>query len=334
MKHSRWTKISTMRKRHQGRDKAQRLFMTPPEGPSSASGMIATEPLPRLGFVLLAAITFFWGFNWPIMKIVLGEIPPWTFRTLCLVFGGFGLLSLAKANGLSLAIPKGELKPLLLVAFMNITGWHLCSAYGIVHMEAGRAAIIAYTMPVWASILGCFILGERLTVGRLFGLGLGISGLTVLIGPDIKALGSAPIGAVFMLGSAISWAAGTVFIKYFSWTIPITLLTGWQLILGGIPVVIGALILEPLTVIFQLSSQVMLAMVYVIILPMIFCQWAWFKVVKLFPASVASIGTLAIPIIGVLSSALVLREPVGFQELAALVLVVMALAIVMIRPEA
>jgi drug/metabolite transporter (DMT)-like permease len=56
-------------------------------------------------------------------------------------------------------------------------------------------------------------------------------------------------------------------------------------------------------------------------------------VVNLFPANVASIGTLAIPVIGVLSSAVVLGEPVGFGEIAALILVVMALSIVMIRPK-
>jgi drug/metabolite transporter (DMT)-like permease len=57
------------------------------------------------------------------------------------------------------------------------------------------------------------------------------------------------------------------------------------------------------------------------------------KVVQLFPASVASIGTLAVPVIGVLSSAVVLGEPIGFGEIAALILVVMALSIVMMRPQ-
>jgi drug/metabolite transporter (DMT)-like permease len=65
----------------------------------------------------------------------------------------------------------------------------------------------------------------------------------------------------------------------------------------------------------------------------ILCSWAWNKVVNLYPASVASIGTLAIPVIGVLSSAVVLGEPVGFGEIAALILVVMALSIIMIRPK-
>jgi len=292
-----------------------------------------TETLPKLGLVLLIFLSIFWGSSWPIMKIGLREIPVWTFRTLCLFLGGFGVLGIAKTSGVKLTIPRSELRPLIFVSLLNVTGWHLCSAYGLVHMDAGRAVIIGYTMPVWASILGSFVLGERLTLARLTGLFLGIAGLFILIGPDLKILGSVPLGAIFMLGAAVTWAGGTVFLKYFRWTMPITVLTGWQLIFGGIPVIIGALILEPTTVLLQVSWRATLATGYAILIGNIFCFWAWVKVVNLFPASVASIGTLAIPVIGVLSSAMVLGEPIGFGEIAALILVVMALSIVMIRPK-
>jgi drug/metabolite transporter (DMT)-like permease len=303
--------------------------MTDPIKPKEA----ATETLPQLGVVLLIFLSIFWGSSWPIMKVGLREIPVWTFRTLCLFLGGFGVLLMAKVNGLNLTVPRSELRPLILVSLLNVTGWHLCSAYGLVHMDAGRAVIIGYTMPVWASILGGVVLGERLTLARLAGLFLGITGLLILIGPELKVLGSVPLGVIFMLGAAVTWAGGTVFLKYFRWTMPITVLTGWQLILGGIPVVIGALILEPTTVLLRVSWRAALATGYAILIGNIFCFWAWMKVVQLFPASVASIGTLAVPVIGVLSSAVVLGEPIGFGEIAALILVVMALSIVMMRPQ-
>ena len=66
--------------------------------------------------------------------------------------------------------------------------------------------------------------------------------------------------------------------------------------------------------------------------PMSFCQWAYFKVVGLLPASVAAIGTLAIPVIGVYSSHLVLGEAVGVSELLALLLVLSALVLVLLVP--
>jgi drug/metabolite transporter (DMT)-like permease len=74
-------------------------------------------------------------------------------------------------------------------------------------------------------------------------------------------------------------------------------------------------------------------MVYIIFLPICYCQWAWIKVVELFPATIASIGTLLIPVLGVFSSALVLGERIGLQEILALVLVLIALMISLIRPK-
>jgi len=65
---------------------------------------------------------------------------------------------------------------------------------------------------------------------------------------------------------------------------------------------------------------------------MLFCHLSWFTVVKIFPASVASIGTLAIPIVGVFSSSLVLGEKLGYREVMAMILVVIALGIVLIGP--
>jgi drug/metabolite transporter (DMT)-like permease len=293
---------------------------------------IKTEKLPRLGFFLLAILSIFWGTSWPIMKIAVGEILPWTFRSLCIFFGGLGVLILAKVTGSKLTIPRAELRPLLLVALLNSTCWHLGSAYGLIYMKAGRAAIIAFTMPVWASILAIFILGERLTWARLLGLCFGVAGLLILITPDIRTIGSAPLGAVFMLGAAVSWALGTVFLKYFHWTMPTAVLAGWQTFLGGIPVIIGALMFEPTAALLQVSWRAILAVSYIIILPMTLCNWAYVRLVQIFPASLAAIGTLAIPVIGVFSSAFVLGESVGTQEIAALILVLMALATSMVNP--
>jgi len=290
------------------------------------------ERLSTSGLLLLAGLSLFWGVNWPIIKIVLAEIPVWTFRTLCLVCGGLGLLGLVRVNGVSLTIPKKELGPLLMVAVLNVTGWHLCSAYGVYYMQAGRASIIAYTMPVWAAILSGIILKEPLGFRQILGLFFGMAGLAALIGPDVASLGTTPVGAVFMLGAAVSWAAGTVFVKYFTWTMPTTLLTGWQLVMGSIPVIIGALIMDPVTSILQLSLKGIMAMAYMILLPMIFCYWAWFRVVSILPATLAAICTLSIPVIGVFSSAMMLGEAITLQEMIALGLVLVALAVVMIRP--
>ncbi len=290
------------------------------------------QVLPAAGFALLAALSLLWGLNWPFMKIALGEIPVWPFRSLSLIVGGGALLLITALGGRSLRVAGGEIRPLLLCTVFNIVGWHLCSAYGISLMAAGRASIIAFTMPLWAAILGGILLGEHLTWRRWLGLALGMAGLAVLIGPDLGVVGRTPWGAAFMLGAALSWALGTVLMKRFTWSLPIAALAGWQLLLGAIPVTLGAFIIGDWPDPAALSREALIALAYVLIVPMIFCHWAWFKVVSLFPAVLAAIGTLAIPIVGVLSSGLILGEPIGAREILALALVCAALVIVLILP--
>ena len=300
-------------------------------GPSARANQVV---LPASGFILLAGLTFFWGANWPAMKIALDEIPVWTFRTICLFAGGGGLLLLAKLSGQRLRVPRAEIRPLLLCALFNIIGWHLFSGYGVSNMEAGRASIIAFTMPLWAALLGRPVLGEPLTARKLVGLALGMAGLALLIGPDIGIVGRFPIGAACMLGAAMTWGTGTVMVKRYAWSLSTTVLVGWQLLAGAVPVTIGMFLIEGTPDLGGVSSAALLATLYCIALPMLFCHWAYFKVVRIFPASIAAIGTLAIPVVGVISSALVLGEAIGLAEIAALALVCSALAVVLLRPAA
>ncbi len=289
------------------------------------------DHLPRLGFILLAALTLFWGINFPAMKVVLSELSPWMFRTLCLSFGGIGLLAINRLKGRTLKIPRSDFKPLLVASAFNVTGWHLCSAYGLVHMAAGRAMIVAYTMPLWASILGLFLLGEKLTVRRFVGLILGLAGLSALVWREMNT--ASPLGLGFILAASWCWATGAVLIKHHPWNMPLVLVTAWMLTIGGIPVFVGTIAFESLEPFFDLSFRASLSLVYVILLPTLFCQWAFYKVVTLFPVSLASLGMLGAPVVGVFTSAFALGETLGWGEVVGLTLVVAALALVLIKPE-
>ena len=135
---------------------------SPPDKPAS----------PLKGIVLLALLSLFWGLAWPAMKTVLGEVRPWTFRAICLAAGGTALLALARAGGADLRVPAGDLTPLIITSLINITGWHILSAYGLTLLHAGRAVIIAYTMPLWAILLSRLLLKENITSARWWALGI------------------------------------------------------------------------------------------------------------------------------------------------------------------
>ncbi|WP_395021664.1 DMT family transporter [Dongia sp.] len=286
----------------------------------------------RTGFLLLVSITLFWGINWPAMKLSVNEVPVWAFRTICLLVGGIGLLAICRAFGYSLYVPREERRPLLISALGNITGWHIFSALGVHHMAPGRASILAFTMPLWAAVIAAIWTRERLTGLTVAALAIGAAGLAVLVVPDWANIVSRPAGPIFMILAAISWASGTVALKRYRFTIPTAALAGWQMLLGGIPIFVGAALFDRGFDPGSVSTTAWIAVAYAAVIPMIYCHWAWFRVVSLYPASIAAIGTLAIPVVGVISSAWFIGERIGWSEIAALALVLAALTLVLVVP--
>ncbi|WP_316979681.1 DMT family transporter [Shumkonia mesophila] len=276
--------------------------------------------LPRDGLVLLALVTLAWGLAWPAMKIVLNEMSPWTFREVTLPAGGLILMAFARMVGQPLAVPRRKWTALIVVSLINVGGWHLFSALGLSQMSSGRAVLVAYTMPLWASLAGAVLLGEAVTRRLGIALVLGMAGVAVLLSGDLAALRGAPWGIVYMLVAAMFWGVGIVLLKRVVWEMPPLALAAWQLIVSSIPIALLAGMVEGWTL-PALSPLALATLVFVIVVPIGFCSWAFLKVITLFPANVSAIGTLMIPVVGVLSGSLILGEPIGWREMASLALI-------------
>jgi drug/metabolite transporter (DMT)-like permease len=277
---------------------------------------------------MLALLTLFWGSNWPAMKFALIEIPLWQFRFFCLVVGTAGLMWIARAQGHRLSLPPGTAWPLFVCGLLNVVAWQVFSAISLIFIEAARASIIAYTMPLWSAIFAIPILGERLNSRQVAGLVLGMVGLLLLLPNDIAARTESRLGILAMLAAALAWAFGTIALKYYKIPLPTTSLTAWQLAISLPLIGLGALT-EPLVDVGKLSATTWLAVAYTTTIPMIYCYWAWFRLVELLPATIAGLSTLAIPAVGVFSSAMILDEPLGPAEIGSLVFVVAAIALVL-----
>lgn len=280
-------------------------------------------------WILLAVLTLGWGFNWPMMKMTLAELPVWTFRGLCVGSGALGLFAIARITGQSIRVPRSQWKWLLVISICNVTLWNVLIGYGLRMLPAGRSAILAYSMPVWAVLLSVFILGEKLTGRRMLGLGLGMAGMAVLLGGELSIMRTSPVGAILVLGGAIAWAFGTVLMRRFPTTLGTTAFTAWQLLIGGLPIMIGAVVFDwghwaPI------GTAATVGLVYNMTFVFIFCYWAWFKIANTAPPGVSSLSTLMIPIVGVFSGIWLLGESPQWQEYAALMLVIASLATVLI----
>ena len=285
--------------------------------------------LPRSTWLLLAGLTLGWGLNWPIMKIALAQMPLWTFRSLSVAGGAAGMFLIAWAGGHRLLPPPAHWGRLAVSSVFNVTLWNLCIAYGLMHLPVGRSVILAYTMPLWVVLLSRVFLNERLTRRRLAGVGLGMAAMALLIGSELAVLRAAPIGAALIVAAAVSWAVGTVLVKRYPTDLPTTAFTAWQVLIGGVPIAIGALLLEDPHW-RQIPWPATFAVCYNIVVAFVFCYWAWYKIVSRTSAGVSALGTLMIPVVGVFSSMLVLGERPSWQEYAALALVMTAIATVVV----
>ncbi len=289
-------------------------------------------PVPAQAVVLLASLSVFWGINFPMIKLAVTDVDPWIFRTICLAVGGVGLLAIHRLAGGRFVSPRGQIGALVVCSLLNITGWQLSVAVGLSLMEAGRGVIIAYTMPIWATVLAVWLLGERFTRRRGIALVLAVLGLALLVLPDLDGLIAAPAGPALILLAALSWGAGTVATKAVDWRLPVAQLTGLMMLIGGVPVVVGTVFLGDPGTLATAGTGSLIGLFYAATVPMIYCHYAWFKTVRLLPANLAAIGTVAIPAVGVVTSALILGEAIGPAEIGALAAVAVALVLVLIEP--
>src|SRR5262245_11274866 len=118
------------------------------------------------GLLFLAITSVGWGLNWPVTKFLVGELPPLTLRGTTGVIGAALLALLAVISGQSLRVDRKLWPRLVLAGVLNVSAWMVLMGLALLWLPASEAALIAYTMPVWASILAWPLLGERLTMLR------------------------------------------------------------------------------------------------------------------------------------------------------------------------
>ena len=278
----------------------------------------SSKRIDSIGLLLLAMTSVGWGLNWPAMKYLLTEWPPLTARGLTGLVGAASLALLALGAGQSLAVPREQWRRLLLSAILNVGIWMTMMGLALLWLPASEAAVIAYTMPVWAALLAWLVLGEQLSIQRTLAMLLAFAGIVALMGGSgVSGSMEKLPGIVMVLVGAFAFALGTVLAKRNPLNLPLLTSSAWQVGLGCLPVTIAGLVFEtaPLDALSVTGWSLLAYMTFVQFCIAYVC---WFAALKRLPASVAAIGTMAVPVIGVLGSAVALGEPLGAVQIAAL----------------
>jgi drug/metabolite transporter (DMT)-like permease len=279
------------------------------------------------GLMFLALTSVGWGFNWPVTKYLLSELPPLTLRGTTGVIGAGLLALLAVLSGQSLRVPRKLWPRLVMAATLNVGCWMVLMGLALLWLPASEAALIAYTMPVWASMLAWPILGERPNLLRVISLVMAFAGLSAIMGGNGFAASAEKLpGIIMALGGAFGFAVGTVLAKKLPLTMPPLAAAAWQIGIGCLPVAIAGLLIEKADV-TALTNLGWILVVYSTVVQFCVAYVSWFAALARLPASVAAIGTMAVPVIGVVTSAVALHEPLGPGQIAALLFTLAGVAL-------
>ncbi|MGE5537658.1 MAG: DMT family transporter [Gemmatimonas sp.] len=283
----------------------------------------------RTAFFLLALVILIWGTNWPVMKIGLETLPPFTFAAARIVLGAATLFAvLALTGGIRLP-PRHDLPVLFSVAMGQIAAFLGFVNLGLQYVPAGRSAILSYTTPIWVVPAAVLVLHERFGWRTVIGLALGLIGIAALFNPwgfDWSSR-DALLGNGYLLLAALAWAASMVHVKMHRWESSPLELTPWQLVAAAVPLIVLALVFEPVT---RLSLDHTTALVLAFNGPLstAFAVWAWLSVNRALPAITSSLGSLGVPVVGLLASVVTLGETVDAATLIGLVAIAGGLVLV------
>jgi drug/metabolite transporter (DMT)-like permease len=282
---------------------------------------------------MLVGVSLAWGLTWPALKIALDGIPPFSMRVGTCAIGAGALFAFAFLRGRDVRIRSAIARVHVVVAgCLNVGCFAVFSAFAQLATTTSRVTIVTYTMPIWAALFAHFVLGERLTHTRAISLLLCACGLGVLTYPlagstDLLGLGLA-------LGTAVSWAAGTVYLKWARIEADPLALSAWQVMVALAATIAGLVLVEGSLHLWPAPPRALWATIFAGLAGSATAYLLWFEIVRRLPATTASLGVLAVPVVGVIASIILLGERPTIPDIIGFALILSAAACVLLVPAA
>lgn len=286
----------------------------------------------RLAFLLLIVVVLGWGCTWVVIKLIVAQVPPIWSTAIRTMIGCAGLLALLLTQGQFVLPRRGDLPVILISGLLHSVAFGVLISFGLKYVPAGRSIVLGYTTPLWVAPGAWLFLGERLPPARLIGIGVGLLGLMVLFNPlsfdwhNHAAL----IGNALILLSAFSWSISILYVRAHRWVSSPFQLLFWQTLLANVVLLTLALTTEGVPSIVLTPSLAAL-FAYGGLVGSALAFWAMHEVNRRLPATTTSLCILATPIVGIVSSALLLHEAIDLPLIVATVMILGGIAIGTIR---
>jgi drug/metabolite transporter (DMT)-like permease len=223
---------------------------------------------------------------------------------------------------------RGERLGLTWVGLLQVAGFLIASIIGLAIVPAGRAIVLAYTMPLWAIPIGLWLWREPIGSWQLAGAALGFVGLVLFMNPSLVDWSDWRVlaGNAMLVLAAICWALGSCLYRQRSWVSPFWTQTFWQLAISTIPVALLAWPFatgEPI----HWTPRLIAILAYNWVVTTALGYFLWAKVLAVMPAAVAGQVLALTPIGGFLLSAAIFGGSVTTDVLLSIVLIVVGISL-------
>jgi len=289
---------------------------------------MSATALPFRHLLLALLIVAIWGTNFVAIKVALRELPPLLLCAVRFIFVAFPAVFF-------LPRPAVPLRSLLLYG-LTMFGLHFGFVFLGMHLglSAGLASLVLQFQVFVTLALAAFVLKERILPVQIAGAlvaGLGFVVVGLHTGGDVTLA-----GLVCVLLGATSWGFANFTSKRLGRVNPLALVV-WGSLVVPLPLGLASLVFEGPTLIAhsltRVSLPAILGIAFIVYVSTLVAYSLWSWLLARHPASQIAPFTLLVPIFGLLSSALLLGEPLPAWKLHAAALVIAGLALNVFGPR-
>ncbi|MEM0492616.1 MAG: DMT family transporter [Candidatus Thermoplasmatota archaeon] len=254
-----------------------------------------------------------WACAFPFIRLVLEEVS-WITLTILrfIVVCITSLIVITVGYKKFTPLKKSDIIPIFLLGFFGVIGYHLSLNYGEEYVSSSVASLIVATIPVFSTIFALVLLKERITLWRLIGLTLGLTGVSIisLLGISNVSLEIRYISGVFaVLASAILGSLYTIFGKRLLSRYSGLSLTLYAILLGSIVLIPLSIFYAPLTdEVMNISLISWLAILFLGLISTTLAYVLWYIALEKKTASEISIYLYGVPLLSTFISYILFKE--------------------------
>ncbi len=261
-----------------------------------------------------------WGYSWIVMKIALRHAHPFDFAAWRVGLGSIFLFLIVKLMGRPLALP--HYRSAAVLGLLQVALFVALSHFALLQAGPGKTSVLVFTMPFWMIVFAHFILHERMRGAQWIAVALAFAGLVLIVAPWEL---TSPAGSLLAVAAGSVWAISAVISKRWPTRVDPLTFTAWQLLFGFGALALLAWITPHAPV--RWNAEFLWALAFSTIAATAVGWWLWTYILSHTPAGIAGLNALGIPVVAVLASWAQLGERPPPIELAGMLLIGAALAL-------